>query len=264
VSEEEKVKEYYDTTADEYDEKRKEQYFSIIDELSWEQITGNLILSEHRKILDAGGGTGEWSIPLAEEGFEVTMIDISEKMIQMAQKKAEEAGVSDRMNCVTGNLKNLQFDDGWFDAVVCEGEVLSCIEPEAVDSVIGEIARVLRRGGKLIVSAGNRYFLSLFFLKDSIAHARAMLTASSVKAPADITSSLFSRQELEKTLQNHGIAVESTVGVGVLTLFYKEYLQKKSLQEEERAHLKELERALSQSDGVKEIAPSIRVIGIKQ
>ncbi len=259
MSDEKKVEKYYDDVSAEYDEKRREKYISIIDEIMWSHITAVLGQVKKGRILDAGGGTGEWSIPMAKEGFDVTLVDLSEKMIQVAEKKSKEAGVFDKMTFRKANLNDLEFEDGYFDAVLCIGEVLSCIDSDLLHTVIEELARVLKSGGKMILTGANRYFFSLYFLKNSIEKSRDMLTSPTIEAPDNPKALLFSKDELEKLLEKHNICIEKVIGVGVLTLLYKEYLQEKTLGEKECEYLKELECTLGQVSGVREIAPSILV-----
>src|SRR4051812_18158430 len=45
------------------------------------------------RLLDLACGTGELSIRLAQDGFQVTGVDLSEDMLAVAQAKAEDAGV---------------------------------------------------------------------------------------------------------------------------------------------------------------------------
>lgn len=264
MSEKKDAEEYYDTVAEEYDREEEEPFFILINELAWSQIKEALAPVKGGKVLDAGGGTGKWSILLSKEGFDVTMTDISDKMIKIAEKKAKKAGVADKMTFQRADLSKLEFEDGLFDAVLCEGEVLSCIDYDAKDQVIGEMARVLKKGGKLIVSAGNRYFFALYFLRESTEAAKNLLTAPTINAPDNPKSPLYSRTELEKLLEKHSISVEKTIGAGVLTLPYVDHLRGKPLEKGNLDHLKEIERILCQMDGIKEIAPSIRVIGTKQ
>ncbi|MEW9500499.1 class I SAM-dependent DNA methyltransferase [Jeotgalibacillus marinus] len=49
--------------------------------------------STGRRLLDVGCGTGEWTLQIAQEGFEVTGIDLSESMLAVASNKAQNAGV---------------------------------------------------------------------------------------------------------------------------------------------------------------------------
>ena len=55
------------------------------------------VLSD-KEILDFGGGTGLLSLPLAEQAKSVTLVDISEKMLEQARLKAEQQ-----------DIKNIQF-----------------------------------------------------------------------------------------------------------------------------------------------------------
>src|SRR5262249_61611761 len=64
-------------------------------------------LSGVRTILDAGAGTGHFSIPLARQGFHVTHLDISRGMIDTARQLAQEAGVLDRMRFERGRVGDL-------------------------------------------------------------------------------------------------------------------------------------------------------------
>jgi len=64
---------------------------------SWQQFVKRCLERYGRegakRLLDVGCGTGELSIRLAQEGFEVTGIDLSEDMLTVAQGKTEEKGV---------------------------------------------------------------------------------------------------------------------------------------------------------------------------
>ena len=55
-------------------------------------------LSSNKEILDFGGGTGLLSLPLAKQAKSVTLVDVSEKMLEQARLKAEQQ-----------DIKNIQF-----------------------------------------------------------------------------------------------------------------------------------------------------------
>jgi len=46
-----------------------------------------------KRLLDVGCGTGEWTLQIAQEGFEVTGIDLSDSMLSIASNKAQSAGM---------------------------------------------------------------------------------------------------------------------------------------------------------------------------
>lgn len=67
-------------------------------------------------VLDAGCGTGLFSLALARRGLRVTAVDIAPQMVEAARQQATEAGLAEQMRFVSGDLEQI---DGQFDAVVC-------------------------------------------------------------------------------------------------------------------------------------------------
>src|SRR5512132_1200614 len=55
--------------------------------LRWREVERNL--TGVRTILDVGAGTGAYSIPLARRGFQVTHLDFSPRMLEMARSRAK-------------------------------------------------------------------------------------------------------------------------------------------------------------------------------
>ena len=70
----------FDFIADQYDETR---------EPIRKEVLGFLVqnLSDSKDILEIGTGTGRVSIPLQNLGFNITGVDISEKMLEKARMK---------------------------------------------------------------------------------------------------------------------------------------------------------------------------------
>ncbi|RLD14536.1 MAG: hypothetical protein DRI28_03265 [Caldiserica bacterium] len=75
----EKVEEFYDKIAEEYDRIYQTPYWRLYHEITWHNIKQFLPRRENAIILDAGGGTGYWAIKLAKLGYKVILTDISEK-----------------------------------------------------------------------------------------------------------------------------------------------------------------------------------------
>lgn len=89
-------------------------------------------------VLDLCCGHGNASAALIETGATVTGLDFSPAMLARARERVPQA------TFVEGDAADLPFEDGRFDAVVCNigfGHL-----PDA-DAVLTEIARVVRRGG---------------------------------------------------------------------------------------------------------------------
>ena len=96
-------------------------------------------------ILDLGTGPGYLPIEIAKKSpeIQITGIDLSRKLIQMARANASTAGLADRLNFQLGNAAALDFEDSFFDMVISTGMLHSIKEPV---KVLQEIYRVLKAG----------------------------------------------------------------------------------------------------------------------
>jgi ubiquinone/menaquinone biosynthesis C-methylase UbiE len=117
--------------------------------LRWREIERHL--EGVSTILDVGGGTGAFSIPLAGRGFRVTHLDLSSAMLEAARLKAQ--GVRG-IRFLEGNAADLsQFPDRSFDLVLnMDGAISFC--GSRAGEAIKESCRVCRR--KLIVTVSHR------------------------------------------------------------------------------------------------------------
>ncbi len=98
-------------------------------------------------ILDLGTGPGYLPIEIARRAPDINIIgvDLSRKLIQMAQANAAEAGLSHQLSFEVGNSAKLHFDNASFDRVISTGMLHSLNHPVAV---LREIYRVLKKGGE--------------------------------------------------------------------------------------------------------------------
>jgi len=98
-------------------------------------------------ILDLGTGPGYLPIEIVRRtpGINIVGVDLSRKLIQMAQTNATKAGLSHRLRFEVGNSAELHFDNASFDMVISTGMLHSLKNPVAV---LKEIYRVLKKGGE--------------------------------------------------------------------------------------------------------------------
>src|SRR3954467_5840517 len=83
------------------------------------------------ELLDCGGGSGTYAVPLAVAGADVTVVDISADALATLRHRADEAGVADRVHPVPGDVETLGelLATRRFDLVLAHGIL------EAVDDV---------------------------------------------------------------------------------------------------------------------------------
>jgi SAM-dependent methyltransferase len=103
-------------------------------------------------VLEIGCGAGYTSVALAEDGYTVHAVDSVDAMIAQTRLHAEEARVSNRVITSIRDVHDLGFPDGMFSLVLKIG-----VAPwvHSLDKAMREVARVLRPGGYLIVTADN-------------------------------------------------------------------------------------------------------------
>jgi ubiquinone/menaquinone biosynthesis C-methylase UbiE len=94
------------------------------------------------------------SIQLAKRGFEVTAVDLTDNALQVAKQYASQRDV--QIDFRLGNAEGLDFPDESFDVVYSFGVLHHT--PDLARSV-GELHRVLRRGGTAYVMLYHRYSL---------------------------------------------------------------------------------------------------------
>ena len=155
-----------------YDPEYTRTFYNAYGEAEWERLEafayGRLqaIIHEdfiHRylkpgnSVLDAGSGPGRFSITAARTGGKVTVLDISDKQLEIAKQKLAEVGFTDRIErFIEADICNLSmFPDGHFDMVLCFGGALSYVY-EKRQKAAKELMRVTRRGGIILVSAMSR------------------------------------------------------------------------------------------------------------
>ncbi len=115
------------------------------------------VLPEDGRVLDAGGGPGRYSIWLAERGYDVSHVDLTPDLVDVAREKAREADVADAIDHGQGDVRDLPHDDDAFDAVCCLGGVLSHVVDEAERRrAVAELRRVARPGAPVFVAVIGR------------------------------------------------------------------------------------------------------------
>lgn len=127
------------------------------------ELTRKLKKYQAKKILDLACGSGWLSIFISKYGFDVTGIDIAKPAIDLGKQWAKEENIN--VNFLVGDIFNLPFKDGSFDAVVCN----SCLEHFRLDQaevILDKVHKILAPGGFLFgcfdsVGSGKGEFFEL-------------------------------------------------------------------------------------------------------
>jgi ubiquinone/menaquinone biosynthesis C-methylase UbiE len=102
--------------------------------------------------IDAGCGPGHLALALASiSGFTIDALDMSQDMLACAKKNIQNAGMSERIHPVHGDVHALSYDDCSVDLVISRGSVFFW---EAPDRAFAEIYRVLKPGGRTFIGGG--------------------------------------------------------------------------------------------------------------
>jgi len=167
-------------------------------------------------VLDLGTGPGYLPFEMAKRapGLKIVGIDLSSGMVDIARKKANELGLSNRVTFETANAASLPFEDGSFDLVVSTLSMHHWHNPKAC---FKEIYRVLKNSGEANIFDLRRdttkevnaefrkkygWFLSFLFLRFVRAHSSMRLKdAENILSSVDAPFSQKSAQGIDVVLK---------------------------------------------------------------
>lgn len=113
-----------------------------IDELKQKGIDSSDI-----KIMDIGAGTGRYSVPLAEEGYDVTAVELVKHNLGRLKQK------SSLVKAFLGNaLKLKRFQDDYYDITLVFGPMYHLHSMEDKCKALEEAKRITKPGGIILVA----------------------------------------------------------------------------------------------------------------
>lgn len=206
-------------------------------------------------MLDVGGGTGGFAVPLAEAGHTVTVIDASPDALAALTRRAADAGVADRVRAVQGDGDALAglVAPGSADLILCHSVLEVVDEPTRV---VSAIAAALRPGGAVSLLVASRAAAILGRAVNGHLHAAAALVTDPAgrAGPRDTLLRRYDADSATALLQAAGLQVEETHGVRVVA----DLLPAAVLEEDPQAVL-ELELALSSRPPFRDIASQLHL-----
>jgi SAM-dependent methyltransferase len=168
------------------------------------------------QVLDVGGGSGMFAVPLAQLGHRVTVVDPSPDSLAALERRAAETGTAANIRAVQGDAAGLAevLPAARFDAVLCHS-VLEVVDDPA--EALAAVTGVLRPGGVVSVLAANRSAAVLARVSAGrLAEARRLLTdPAGVSGDGDPLLRRFSLAELRQLLAAAGLHVRDVHAIRV-------------------------------------------------
>jgi len=168
-------------------------------------------------VLDVGGGTGGFAVPLAEAGHRVTVVDASPDALAALNRRAAEAGVASRVRAVQGDGDALTglVPPGSVDLVLCHAVLEVVDDPRGV---VTALATALRPGGAASVLVASRAAAVLARAAGGHLDAAAALLADpdGRAGPRDTLRRRYDADGAAALLGSAGLAVEDIHGVRVV------------------------------------------------
>lgn len=103
-------------------------------------------------VLDCSGGPSRYAIELAHRGYEITLLDLSAKNLQLAREKIAQSGMT-LAGYEQGIASDLtRFSDATFDAVLFMGPLYHLLDEGDKNRALAEAYRVLVPDGRLFAA----------------------------------------------------------------------------------------------------------------
>ena len=211
-----KVSAHHDWWSETYDSDYFTRY-TLYHKITLDNIRRFLPKDKGTVILDAGGGTGIWSVELSRMGYRVVLTDISHGMLEKARKKVSILKLDNLIEIRISNICDMpEFEDNQFAMVLCEGDPLSYCGDYR--TAIKEFARVVQNGGAVIASVDNRASaLNWLREKNDLDAIRQLLETGDVVMPHDreefrYVIHAFTPEELQELFESNGLMVERIIG----------------------------------------------------
>lgn len=237
--------------ADGFDEHYTEPRGRVRLELVLERLKDTLPPPPLR-ILDAGGGTGAYAIPLARIGYDVTVVDQSADWLEHARAKADAAGVGlELVNIGLASLVDAGL--GTFDVILCHAVLMYVDEPAAA---LRTLRTVATPGAVLSLLEKNRAGIALRpGLHGDYAEALRLLTERDSVGRLGVANRAYAVSEWLTMLHEAGWRPDDWVGIRLFSDHAPD-----DLSADAYAALLHLERAAGAIDPYRQVSRLVHVV----
>lgn len=113
-------------------------------------------ISRDGVVLEAGAGTGRFTLPMVEAGFRPIASDINESLLATLRERLESLRLADHCIVQNENIFELSFPDAYFDFIYSFHVIPRFLCLEDQQKAIRELTRVLKPGGRMLFNYSNR------------------------------------------------------------------------------------------------------------
>jgi ubiquinone/menaquinone biosynthesis C-methylase UbiE len=216
----EETERYYDEKSKSFGETFSALYFKVFDAVTWKYLEPYLPTNPNALVLDAGGGTGRWTVRIAQKTQKVVLMDISEGMLKVAAERIKQEGIQKKVVIKRGDIIETGYADETFDLIFCEHALFLFKEP---DVLLKELSRILKNKATLIISAHSRYVQSLVSLPEKpnpndMENALDILLRKkygTMPKNTKVKIYTWTPDEFRKMLERHRFEIEKIIGKGI-------------------------------------------------
>lgn len=230
-----------------------------LDELLAHQSAGGRTELE---VLDIGGGTGGFAVPLAEAGHRVTVLDPSPDALAALGRRVAEANVATRVRAVQGDADNVAAVAGadQFDLVLCHGVLEYTDDPAG--ALKSAVAALRPSGVASLLVANRNAVVFARAISGNLAAARHALGDPDGRwGPSDPLPRRFDPDEFVALVRAAGARVLATHGVRVFSdLVPSTVIEGEVLSRED---LVALESAVAEHPAFRAIATQLHVLAAR-
>lgn len=182
------------------------------------------------KILELACGSGRVLLPLAQEGYELTGVDNSEKMLEIAQQRLQEEKLVDHCQLVNQDMRTLQLNQKYRLAIIALGSFGHITTRKDQQSTLAAVRAHLSPGAALIIDISNSDARYMEDLSGHILHQGTWATQDGYHYTHFVSPASSSEKhllELTHFYERHhqGGPVERTIITTLLYLFERSELE---------------------------------------
>jgi ubiquinone/menaquinone biosynthesis C-methylase UbiE len=221
-------------------------------------------------LIDIGGGPGRYAIALAQKGYRVTLVDLSQGNLDLARQKAAEAGV-ELQDFVHANALDLTgFPEEGFEAVLLMGPLYHLHQEAERRAALGQARRLLKADGLIFATFITRF--SAFrdaavhgytYAEADPAYTESVLATGINHQSAGFTDAHFARpEEVIPLIEKAGFKTLKMIGCEGILSGHEEYVY--SLSGEARQFWLDLNYRFAQEPSLYGASDHLLYIGRKE